>query len=254
MINVMTFNIGNGLTPVTRLVAWLRSSGAGVIGLQEVDERQAEAIRSQLADIYPYQVLHGTGFCGRGLLSRYPIVAHDLLELRDGRFDLRARLALPGVEATVIVAHPLPPKLQLRGFVSDTETGVQVSGLLDLALRNAPAIVMGDFNMTSRNPLHNQLRSGGLIDAFEASGRGTGSTFPVRPGKLRRVNHRMHWLPLVAFTRIDYIWHTQEFSSLDAWVGANVGSDHLPVLARLSLPRQPVVPVPLLIQTHPVTT
>jgi vancomycin resistance protein VanJ len=254
MINVMTLNIGNGLTPGPRLVAWLRASGAGVIGLQEVDERQAEAIRSQLADVYPYQVLHGTGFCGRGLLSRYPIVAHDLLELREGRFDLRARVALPGVEATVIVAHPLPPKLQLRGFVSDPETGVQVSGLLDLALRDAPAIVMGDFNMTSRNPLYDQLRSGGLIDAFETSGSGAGSTFPVRPGKIRRVNHRMHWLPLVAVTRIDYIWHTPEFRSLDAWVGANVGSDHLPVLARLSLPRQPIVPASLPVPALAVTT
>jgi vancomycin resistance protein VanJ len=34
--------------------------------------------------------------------------------------------------------------------------------------------------------------------------------------------------------RVDYIWHTPDLVALEAWVGADAGSDHLPVLARLA--------------------
>lgn len=233
MISVMTLNIGNGLTPDDRLVSWLRSSGAGIVGLQEVAEDQASEVARELAEIYPYQVLHGTGFSGRGLLSRYPIVSHEMLELRRDRSDLRVVLTISDQEATVIVAHPLPPKLQVNGIAADPETETHVEGLLDLTLESAPAILLGDFNMTPRNPLYSRMEEAGLVDAYRASGSGSGLTFPVRPGKMRRVNHRMHWLPLIPVSRIDYIWHTPEFRTVDAWVGENIGSDHLPVMARL---------------------
>lgn len=234
MITYMTLNVGNGLISPDRLVNWLKAHGTDIVGLQELDTAQAEAIERGLEAEYPWKVLHGTGFEGRGLLSRFPLLDHDLPYLRPDRVDLRARLETPDDPMTVIVAHPLPPRPQLRGMVADPETGGQIDGIIRLALDGTPAIVMGDFNMTMRNPLYERIRDAGLVDAFVTSGRGRGSTFPVRPGKMRSVNHRMHWMPLPAFARIDYIWHTPELKALDAWVGPNAGSDHLPLLATIT--------------------
>lgn len=233
MITVMTLNVGNGLARPEQLVAWLKVHGMDVVGLQELDAGQAAAIERGLESEYPWMVLHPSGFEGRGLLSRYPLLDHDLPMLRPGRSDLSARLATPGVETNILVAHPLPPRPGRRGVVADVETSGHIDRIIDLALGERPAIVMGDFNMTMRNPLYERLRSSGLIDAFTSSGRGRGSTFPVRPGKMRSLNHRMHWLPLPAFTRLDYIWHTTELTTLESWVGPNAGSDHLPLLATL---------------------
>jgi endonuclease/exonuclease/phosphatase family metal-dependent hydrolase len=46
----------------------------------------------------------------------------------------------------------------------------------------------------------------------------------------------MTWVPLPPVGRVDYIWVTPEFDLQRAWVGrTNAGSDHLPVLARVTL-------------------
>jgi endonuclease/exonuclease/phosphatase family metal-dependent hydrolase len=231
----MTMNIGNGLAPPRRLASWLRSNPAGIVGLQEVDEVQAAEIQSDLRERYPHQAVYGTGFSGRALISRYPILAHEMVQLRPGKLDLLAKVQLPGMEVTVLVAHPSPPRLQLRGIVSDPETGTHVNGMLETVLATAPAIILGDFNMTQRNPHYKSLRDAGLADAFHAVGTGCGATFPVRPGRMRSINHRMYWVPLIPFTRIDYVFHTPDLEATESWVGPNFGSDHLPVFARLSL-------------------
>ena len=230
----MTANLGNGLASPRRLASFVRAAGAGIVGLQEVDSEQAEEIEHELAASFPYRALYGTGFSGRGLLSRYPIVDLEQLHLADDRPDLLARLALPSQELTVIVAHPPPPRMGLNGVTFDPETEAQIDSLLALAVEQGGTIILGDFNMTPRNPAYERLDSAGLVDAFKSAGAGSGATFPVRPGRMRSINHRMHWVPLPAVTRIDYIWHTPDIQAVDAWVGLNVGSDHLPVVARLT--------------------
>src|SRR5918911_1376236 len=85
----MTYNSGNGLARPDRLVALLHASGADVVGLQEVSAAQAAAMRRDLRDVFPYQALHPAGFAGKGLLSRYPLLAEERLDLYPARPDLR---------------------------------------------------------------------------------------------------------------------------------------------------------------------
>jgi endonuclease/exonuclease/phosphatase family metal-dependent hydrolase len=235
-LTVMTYNVGNGLAPPARLVEFLRRADTDLIGLQEVDAAQAAAIASELAEDYPHQVLAGTGFSGRGLLSRLPIVEHEQLHLSPERPDLRAVVEFGGQTATILVAHPPPPRLSRQGMVFDLTTIRQIEQLAVTAVETAPAVLLGDFNMTTGNPIYAWLESLGLVDAFTTAGVGRGVTFPVRLGKTRRVNHRLSWVPLPPMARIDYIWHSGNLTSLAAWVESGAGSDHRPVLARLSLP------------------
>jgi endonuclease/exonuclease/phosphatase (EEP) superfamily protein YafD len=235
-LTVMTFNVGNGLAPPARIVNHLRESEADIVGLQELAAPQAAAIQESLGARYPHQVFVGSGFSGRGLLSRYPLREHVQLDFAADRPDLRAVAELGALALTIIVAHPLPPRVGTRGIVFNPGTVAQIELLGLAALAGAPAVLLGDFNLTARHPLYGSLTANGLVDAFLSAGTGSGATFPLRLGRTRRLDHRLSWIPLPPLARIDYIWHTQELTTVAAWVGAGAGSDHRSVLARLALP------------------
>ncbi len=231
---VMTFNVGNGLVLPARLAAFLQGTGADVIGLQEVSAGQAAA----LAEVgrLPHQVRRGAGFAGRALLSRYPILHTEWLELSPVRSDLAVTLDLAWGPTLVLIAHPDPPRPGRHGVVFDGVTVAQIDALLARSVAAAPAILLGDFNMTPRHPLYRRLTAAGLRDAHSSSPFRGSRTFPLRLGRTRRVNHHLSWVPLPPLARVDYIWHTPDLSSERAWVGAGVGSDHRPVFARLRGP------------------
>ena len=220
---VMTYNVGNGLARPERLARLLRESDADLIGLQELTPDQAATLGPELRCDYPYQSLHGAGIPGKGLLSRYPVLDATLLDLHPGRPDLRARLKVNGERLQFLVAHPPPPRLHRRGVKPTPYAQAQLGALLKLAQSGEPTVLLGDFNMRDTHTPYDDLVQAGLIDAFRAVGR-QGHTFPLRRGSL----------PLRPLLRLDYIWHTPHLRALDARIGPDGGSDHLPVLAKLS--------------------
>jgi vancomycin resistance protein VanJ len=230
-LGVMTYNVGNGMAHPLRLVAVLRQVGLDIVGLQELAEPQAEAIARDLSDAFPYQVLNPTGFSGKGLLSRYPLLASEQLQLYPARPDLRVTVDVDGVRLNVLVAHPPPPRLHRSGVRFAPATLHKLEALARLAVDHAPTVLLGDLNMTRHNPVYTRFLSHGLADAFAVAGVGRGWTLP------RRVGHGLQALPLRPVARVDYIWYTSALHAEAAWVGPDGGSDHLPVLARLALPR-----------------
>jgi len=235
---VMTCNIGNGRARPEQLVQALLACEADVIGLEEVNHEQAEALRSQLAPRYPHQALFPGGFAGKAVLSRYPLVDIQQLPLSTVRPDLLVRLKIGELQPALIVAHPPPPHLSWTGIRFDPQTLRQIQALARLAVESAPAILLGDFNLADWWGEYASLRAGGLQDAFAIAGKKPGYTLPVRIGPWRRfktINRMLSGLPLIPLLRVDYIWHTKELTSLEAWVGKDTGSDHLPVLARLRM-------------------
>jgi vancomycin resistance protein VanJ len=232
-VNVLTYNVGNGLAPPERLVDFLLAADADIIGLQELSAGQAEAIELRLKETYPHQVLAPLGFAGKGLLSRFPIRESSSVVLAPKRPDLHALIEVLGRDARVIVAHPRPPKVRLSGAIFDPDTLRQIEQVAELALAQGPSIVLGDFNMTERQPEHRFLTEAGLIDAvLEVGSRG--ATFPKRVGHAHRFGPRAQNMPLPPLIRIDYIWYTREFTATSVGVGADAGSDHLPVQATIA--------------------
>ncbi len=167
---VLSYNVGNGLAPADRLVQYLYYAEADIIGLQELAGDQAEAIERQLATVYPYRVLFPAGFAGKGLLSRFPIVASERHLFADGRPDLSAQIEIGGRIAQVVVAHPRPPKVRVSGATFDPVTLRQIQEVAKLATCGGPSLVLGDFNMTDRQPEHRIMTTAGLIDAFHEVG------------------------------------------------------------------------------------
>lgn len=241
VITVMTYNIGNGRARPERLAPALRLSGADVIALQEVSHAQAQAIEAELAQQYPYLSLHPGGFAGKALLSRYPIRSAELLDLGPERPDLQACIEVDGQTLTLLNAHPPPPRLARLSLRFDLPTWRQIQDLAGLALEADPCLLLGDFNLADTRLEYAYLRSAGLRDAFGDAGKSRGHTLPKRLGPWKRflwLNRMLSWVPMPPMLRVDYIWYTQSLSALDAWIGADAGSDHLPVLAKVALPAE----------------
>jgi endonuclease/exonuclease/phosphatase (EEP) superfamily protein YafD len=237
-LEVMTANVGNGFAPDERVIAGLRASGASLIGVQELNRRQAGVVGEALRDLYPHAVFFGDSYEGRGLLSQLPIVAAEFVELVPDRPDVLARIDAGAGELTVIVGHPRPQVMR-RGRVRFKIGSLRQLLLLGrLAQQAAPAVLLGDFNMGPRHPGYARLERLGLVDAYAEAGAGRGLTFPIRMRvkALASDPQRAPIVPTLPVKRFDYIWHTRELATEDAWIGPDTGSDHASVMARLVLP------------------
>lgn len=237
-ITVMTINVGNGLAPDGQVLRALRESDADIIGIEELNRRQAQLLEKALNDAYPYTAFFGDSFEGRGLLSRFPFVSAELVYLIPDRPDVVASVDVGPMVLTVIVGHPRP-QIMRRGRVKFEMASLrQILGLARLAHGQPPAILLGDFNMGPRHPGYARFRQLGLGDAFAEAGSGRGSTFPIRLGMASTGPDREHRRKIRAIPvkRFDHIWHTPDLVADRAWIGPDAGSDHASVMARILLP------------------
>ena len=85
-----------------------------------------------------------------------------------------------------------------------------------------PVIIAGDFNTPAESRLFQEVWSG-YRNAFSETGRGYGYTQRVRFSGLRYSS------------RIDHILTSRELRPLTSAVGPDVGSDHLPLIADISV-------------------
>ncbi len=223
-LRVMTWNVNSDFATPEEVFTGVRDSGADIIALQEIGQGLAAALDDNPLDEYPYREYVGYGADGIGLLSRHPIIEHEIVEGKTAKPYLIATLSIDGRELTVLSVHPPPPKWgRWDGYYS---RGIdEIPHFVNLATSGEPTIMMGDFNTVDQSPDYDLLADSGLHDAFREAGWGFGSTWPNR--KVVRLVDK----PVI---RIDYIWYTDHFTAQRAWVGSGTNSDHLPVLVELT--------------------
>jgi endonuclease/exonuclease/phosphatase family metal-dependent hydrolase len=239
VVSVATMNVGNDMAPDDRLIRVIREMQPDILALEELTERQAARLADALADTWPHRFSFGDSHEGRGVFSRHPIRREEKLEIATGRPDGLVEVDLGGQALTVLVGHPRPPKLKGRTLEISFASHRQLLRLADLALAASPAVLLGDFNIRPDNTIYTRLRERGLVDAFAASGEGAERTFPVRMTKLGPLGGGKVRVKTPPLFRIDYVWHTPDIRSVATWVGGDTGSDHLPVMSRLAVPRDP---------------
>ncbi len=188
---------------------------------------------------YPYRVRRpGNPVDGLVLLSRYPIQASGFVpgtaEDAAGPRAIWADVAMPGGAAVrVVAAHPPNAALwggsQARVYDSrrrDVEIQAIHAFLAPTLAQGGPLLLLGDFNVTEREPAYADL-SAGLINAQQAAGRGWGRTW--RPDRVKR------WVP--PLIRIDYLLTSPTVRPLTVTVDCTLrGSDHCLVAGRFALP------------------
>ncbi len=214
--NVLEENRDAGL-----LLREVAAQDPDIVLVMEADRRWIEAL-APLGESYPHHLLHPRDDTwGIALYSRLDLGGAEVRYLVSSNTpSIRAALRLPaGGEVTLYGLHPKPP-IPGRG------TRLRDAEFLHVAreMREArgPALVVGDLNDVAWSRSTARLREvGGLLDP--RIGRGFVATFPTYvPGPLR--------LP------IDHVLFTPGISLLAMERLGDIGSDHLPVMARLCVP------------------
>lgn len=198
----------------------LHELDADIIALQEVLRTfEGHDPLSELARRLNYHMafattrIHRRGELGNALLSRWPMEKVFAIDLNFGRFEQRAALAaqFAGPNEIAVVATHLA--------LVDRTRGRQVRSLLQHPQLQGPALLLGDMNAWRRCPASRQLDS-----AFT------------------ELHHNDAWPPSYPATHpmlaLDRIY-ARGASVTDVYAHASEaarrGSDHLPVIARVSL-------------------
>jgi endonuclease/exonuclease/phosphatase family metal-dependent hydrolase len=210
-----------------RIVAVLREIDADVIALQEADRRfgeRASVLPRQLLDDHsPWQAVHfgirpsSIGWHGNALLVRRGIeivsAAPVPLPALEPRGAVRADLVIAGQAVRIVGMH-----LDLSGLRRRQQVR---SVLAQMDGPEVPTVLMGDFNEWSR-------RDGALREFHPGQWQvlAPGRSFPSRR-------------PVAMLDRIvvSAEWHCGECAVHHSPLAARA-SDHLPVFARVSLPKK----------------
>ncbi|HMA33152.1 MAG TPA: endonuclease/exonuclease/phosphatase family protein [Chloroflexia bacterium] len=215
----------------------LATTPAGIVALEESDGQGLHG-DLQLARRYPtVLVQRAQGADGLTLLSQYPLRDHGTLR---GPADpvpraIWAQLDIGTAQPLlVVVVHPVPPltfagKHPWQAAYDPTirdATLATIRGFVAPALRRGqPVLVLGDCNLTEREPAYTDLTQG-LQDADRLAGGDLGLTW--RPKPLIRQ-------PL-ALLRIDYLFSSPTLVPLQVSTDCTPrGSDHCAVTGRFAL-------------------
>jgi vancomycin resistance protein VanJ len=220
-ITILQLNMASGRFSAENLIDPFETSNADIITMEELTDKQADILRHDLASTYHYSVMEAHQEAG--LLSRYPIKKVEYRTDLPGRAFLRAELDVEGETLIVLVAHPYVGTFDvepLRYFSPSYDAFVW---LAEEAQSGKPTILTGDMNMVDQSADYDLLAQSGLTDAFRAAGWGYGLSYPASGGT--SIGQ--------PFVRIDYIWHTDHFRTLRAWVGPDWGSDHRSLWAEI---------------------
>jgi endonuclease/exonuclease/phosphatase family metal-dependent hydrolase len=190
------------------------------------------ALVAALAPAYRYQAVHPVDrFHTVGVLSRLPIEMITALPDPPVERGLQVTVHYGTQQLSVLIVHLAPnnmPLWPLDQFIATTidrytQRATEVAYLQTVVQKRLlPTLILCDCNMTDTSETYAQLRRV-VADSFQERGWGVGHTLSVTG------------VPFPV-QRVDYIWHTDELHVIDAYIGPDGGSDHLPMVATLSMP------------------
>lgn len=249
-IEVMSWNLYKDQVPHDVIRDILSTKPADLVAFQEA-EAEWMAHDETIGKVYPYRMRYHVGAVrGLAMLSAYPIYEYSAVDNRNitpnGPPLTWARLDLgKGRTLVAVTAHPAQPQpsdasktgcwlsicystarrdqqiAQIRATIDpvlgDVETPVTPPPDSQLLWPGEPLIMVGDFNLTEREPAYQEL-SAGLTDAFRMVGKGFGNTWRPAQALLHQD---------FALLRIDYMFSSPNVKPLAMWVDCTPrGSDH----------------------------
>ncbi len=216
-LTTLTYNINIAPSDITHIADDIRHIDADIVAIQELTLDTVTMLEAQLSDLYPYRALHPVnGFHGQGILSKYPIIDDEFWSIYLGH--QRAEIDINGEVITVFNVHPVHHILPFWGFDISPRTE-EVDFFLNKAQQdNTPTLIMGDLNMTDQSADYQRITET-YHDSYRQVGYGMGTTFPGH----------IPFLP--SLVRIDYVFHSDEFTAINADVLRSTGgSDHRPLV------------------------
>lgn len=221
VLRVATLNLGYENRDLQGLGQWLAALDApDILVLQEFTPAHQQAIEAgqsaEWARAYRHRSLHPQlDQFGIAVLSRWPIRSAQAVAPQTGEDTLKLRLVLDWQQRALAVTaiHPMPPINPGHAVARDRSMLLEAQRLAALDM---PGILLGDFNDTPWSP---GMRA---LAPYLSRASGLAPTWPNAYG-------RLSLLPL------DHVLVTRHWSRVEQAVGADVGSDHRPVLASITL-------------------
>lgn len=212
---VVSANVYSKNRNAEALSQWLQESQADVIFLCEVDPWWAAQIATWKSD-WPHQIIHPRpDNFGLALISRHPIVDSHLFDLDGPIPAVDCRVQSPSGEWTIVGLHPFPPVGRAALHLRNQQLQTAAAHIKTLA---KPCVVVGDLNCTPASPMFQDfVTATGLVDSCRRFG--WQPTWPA--------GNRMLRIP------IDHCLCDPQVGVLERSVGSDVGSDHLPIRAKL---------------------
>ena len=229
-LRVVALNVLNENTHSASVVSFLRSTKADVISLEEVNSWWRRQLTA-LDDLYPYRLpVDGARENTTVLLSRYPIREAGLLKpprpgfAGPGEEPLRAVIEVGDTPVAIYAVHPPTP----RSLAQWTTRNAQLEWLaatVDERDGGGPRIMLGDFNTPPWSFLFRDVvAKADLRDAGGLLRQATRQPMLLPP--------HLAWLGAT----VDHVLVSPDIGVSGFAVGPYVHSDHLPVIADLTLP------------------
>lgn len=216
-LKLITFNILWSNRSTEQIADFLLAEDADIILFQELSQHNAKQLKARLSQNYPHVlVCSQPKICAQGLFSKKPWIEAGGIE-RTGEHPetVWAVFALPNGQRFrlhgVHSAWPFQPAQQVRDIEGLIAARREIKGSFILA---------GDMNLT---PWSYKLQ------------RFLAETELVRHATLLRswpAAGKARYLPMPSFL-IDHVISTPDIETLSIEIGPPLGSDHLPVIARL---------------------
>lgn len=226
---------GSSVRQQTEITAELRSRNPDLMIVAECGPELGQALER----VVEYQFRRNTSLC---MLSRSAVIewasrdAHDVWVQGGSGAIVRAIVATAAGPVRIGLVHLATPRQALDAYFDLSELPKQgpntranmaqrdeESGLARAWILTGPAlptIVGGDFNLPVESAIYRRYWSD-FRNAFGRAGLGTGYT-----------KHTRRW-----GVRIDHVLTSDDIGAHDSFIGRGVGSDHLPLIADLVLPR-----------------
>jgi vancomycin resistance protein VanJ len=228
LITTMSFNVLQRNKNYEAIVSSIQTVSPDLIGFQELTRSNAQALAQRLEKDYPYGTLQNLEQDrSAGLLSRFPLETAEWFSLPPRDIALHTTIKIEGRRVHVFVVHLSPNNFFTASITELIPLVVERYGrrAAEVTALREPVLLLCDCNLTDTSEAYARL-SRFLHDSFREVGWGMGHTsyppqlpFPVQ--------------------RVDYVWHSAEFVALEAFVGPEGGSDHLPIVAKLKLVEMP---------------
>ena len=233
-IRVLTCNIGGSELDTEKLRRLIRESGADIVALQECSEETAAKVLSGWAVIQKQSLV---------VASHYPITLGKSRQAMHPphlwpRFSLlQCLIKTPERELSFCSIHLPSPRYglshlldrhvilnlsRMRVLNEEQELRRKTSEEIESIIRmeSLPVIVAGDFNMPAESLWYRRVWAD-YSNAFSTAGFGYGLTETIA---IRGFEYKV---------RIDHILTRGELAAGKCWVGPDVGSDHLPLVAEI---------------------
>lgn len=223
-LSLLQINVHTSNSQYAAVSELITNSEATVVSLQEVDKEWQYQL-ARLKSSYPHQYWHprGDNF-GIALLSKLPFTEEELVTLPNSAIpSILVQVDLDGNPVYVLSTHPLPPIN--KDTLSERNRQLAFLGTRVWQL-DAPVVVMGDLNTTPWSHIYRSFTNGRLINVRQ--GRAIAASWPVQIWPMR--------IP------IDHILVSRVFSVDEVNVGPDIGSDHLPLQARVTLHKTKAIP------------